>query len=403
MRELVLHRKRLHPAGKVMLWIYAYSVASALAAGIPISAFWTYDFLRNDAKFLFAYIPFFAALVTTQTEGELMLAASVWVVGAAVPVVMAQFGSALAGLDFGALWGYPLMRFTEAGIAVFHGLFIAHTATGSFYALALIFAIFLARASRRPWLFYAAAVLISFGLIMSLSRAFVIGVTFAFLLESLLHRRWKLLIFCGAIGTLLLLVAGGLLLDRLELGKDDPSAVSNTESRLAHWARAAEYIKLSPFVGIGFSRFDDYPDSFSGIPGLWAMKDPGPTIQTVDGDAEWSMHAHNNYLQILAEQGLLGLVLWAIFWWRVLRAIYPMYRTSAPNSFQGAWCGACLACSICVLVASLFDLNFWGPAVMLPLGFALGAGLKFPLAVDGHAQRSRLNRVILLAPNNVLS
>ena len=80
------------------------------------------------------------------------------------------------------------------------------------------------------------------------------------------------------------------------MGSDDPSAVYNTEVRLALWARAIGYIKISPLVGIGFSRFDDYPDNFSGTPGLVALKDSGPTIQAVDGDAEWSMEAHNNYL-----------------------------------------------------------------------------------------------------------
>jgi O-antigen ligase len=184
-----------------------------------------------------------------------------------------------------------------------------------------------------------------------------------------------MLIGGALVGALLLVVVGGLLLDRMELGSDDPSAVYNTQVRLALWARAVQYIRTSPLLGIGFSRFDDYPENFSGIPGFVAMKDSGRAIQAVDGDAEWSMEAHNNYLQILAEQGLLGLLLWGIFWRKALVPIYRIYRNSTPTSFQGAWSGACLGCAVSVFIASLFDLNFWAPAVMLPLGWALGAAL----------------------------
>ena len=168
-------RKRVHPAGTVMIALFGYAVVSAVLAGVPVSAFWTYDFLRNDAKFIFAYIPFLAALVVSHREEELRLAGSVWIFGAALPVVLAGLSTVIPAFDLGSHLGYPLFRFTEANISVFHGLFIAHTATGSFYTFGLIFAICLARASRTPWLFYGAAVLIAIGLVLSLSRAFVIG------------------------------------------------------------------------------------------------------------------------------------------------------------------------------------------------------------------------------------
>ena len=85
---------------------------------------------------------------------------------------------------------------------------------------------------------------------------------------------------------------------------------------------------------------------------------------------------------------MLGLVLWGLFWRKALVPIYRIYRLSAPDSFQGAWAGACLGCSVAVFIASLFDLNFWAPAVMLPLGWALGASLTFkPPACGIRCQR----------------
>lgn len=358
------------PSGKFMLAIFIYSLASALASGLPLSAFWTYSFLRNDAKFFFAYVPFLAALVMYHSERELRLTASVWILGASVPILLLALSIIAPGISG------VLFETTPAGVLVFHGFFVAHTATGSFYAIALIFAVCLARVSRRTWLFYSAALLVLVGLIISLSRAFVVGAAVAFLLEAVIRKKWRLVIGAAAVGAVLLVSIGGVLLNRLELGKEDPSAVYNLEVRLALWARAAQYIKTSPILGIGFSRFDDDPDTFSGIPGFIAFKNASGPLQTVDGDAEWSMEAHNNYLQILAEEGVVGLTLWILFWIKVLKPLYRCYINSAYNSFAAAWSAACLCSCIAVFIASFFDLDFWAPAAMLPLGWALGAALS---------------------------
>ena len=58
--------------------------------------------------------------------------------------------------------------------------------------------------------------LIAIGLILSLSRAFVIGTVVAFLLESILRRRWKMLVGGALVAAILLVVAGGLLFPDLD-------------------------------------------------------------------------------------------------------------------------------------------------------------------------------------------
>lgn len=359
-------------AGKLMLSIFCYSIVSALVSGLPLNAFWTYRFLRNDGKFFFAYVPFLAALLMRHTQRELRLMTSIWILGCLIPLFFLTVSILLPGAGIGD----TLFETTPAGVSVFHGFFVAHTATGSFYAIAFVFAICLARVSRRAWLLYLCALVILVGLILSLSRAFVVGAGIAFLLEAVIRKKWKMVMAATGIGVVLLVSIGGVLLNRLELGKEDPSAIYNVEVRLALWARAVQYIKTSPILGIGFSRFDDDPDTFSGIPGVVAFKNVSGPIQTVDGDAEWSMEAHNNYLQILAEEGVLGLGLWVLFWTKVLKPIYRCYINSPYNSFRGAWTAACLCSCVAVFIASFFDLDFWAPAAMLPLGWALGAALS---------------------------
>ncbi len=367
---------RLHPLGRLLLYIISYSLASAWLSGIRVTAFLEYDFWRNDGKFLFAYVPFLAALILRHSERHLRLAATIWVVGAGVPVVLAASSLLLPWLDLPALGDYPLIRLTSAGIPVFHGLFIAHTAAGGFYALALIFAIHLAQVSKRRWLYEIAAVIIAGGLVLSLSRAFAVATACALLIEALIEHRGKLLLGIAVIGGLLLLAIGGMLLDRLLLSREDPSAAYNMQVRVLLWERAIQYFATSPILGIGFSRYDDYPDEFSGMPGFIAWKNVRGPLQTVDGNAEWSMQAHNNFLQILAEQGLVGLALWLAFWGGLLRLLYRRYRASATRCFGRAWVSSCLGCSVVVLLASMFDLNFWAPSVMLPLGWAIGAAIS---------------------------
>lgn len=92
-----------------------------------------------------------------------------------------------------------------------------------------------------------------------------------------------------------------------------PSYVANMVSRFFYWGNALGFWGRSPFVGIGSGRYNDLGLQYSGIPGLaeFATKGVSTTSEVIG--------AHNQYLGILAENGLIGLAAMLAIWWRCYR------------------------------------------------------------------------------------
>lgn len=78
---------------------------------------------------------------------------------------------------------------------------------------------------------------------------------------------------------------------------------------------AVDMFLQSPIVGIGFTRFDDFPVQISGMHGVLAMN-TAPPIHS-------NLHAHNSFLHIAAENGLVGLILLFL----TVRAIYRSFTS----------------------------------------------------------------------------
>lgn len=78
---------------------------------------------------------------------------------------------------------------------------------------------------------------------------------------------------------------------------------------------AIDMFLQSPIVGIGFTRFDDFPVQISGIPGVLAMNTATPIHS--------NLHAHNSFLHIAAENGIVGLALLFL----TIRAIYRTFAS----------------------------------------------------------------------------
>lgn len=79
---------------------------------------------------------------------------------------------------------------------------------------------------------------------------------------------------------------------------------------------AIDMFLQSPIVGIGFTRFDDFPVHITGIHGVLAMNTASPAIHS-------NLHAHNSFLHIAAENGVVGLVLLFL----TIRAIYRTFAS----------------------------------------------------------------------------
>jgi len=113
------------------------------------------------------------------------------------------------------------------------------------------------------------------------------------------------LAFIALLGITLLAGAGAL---ATRLGPDvirDPNVVT----RLALFARAARMGLESPLTGLGLGTFEQTDVAIDRvIPGVFAVRTSGRYVtERVAFDVEGGLHAHNVYLQLFAETGLLGL------------------------------------------------------------------------------------------------
>jgi putative inorganic carbon (hco3(-)) transporter len=201
-----------------------------------------------------------------------------------------------------------------------------------------------------------ALALILAGTLATFSRGAIVGLAVAgafSLLTRRLRARWALLFLVGA-----LLIAGTAnLLQPQTVGdaltRKQHIAQSNVNERLVAWRIALDEFGSSPLLGVGPGNFERRYIEF----GLHTTE-AGPVT------------THNAYLNILAELGLPGLVLFLGYLavsWRVLR--HRIRDDPAANAFRSS-----LAAGFVVaLVGSMFlTEQYYAPLWLLP---ALGATL----------------------------
>ncbi len=114
--------------------------------------------------------------------------------------------------------------------------------------------------------------------------------------------------------------------------------------RLAHWQAAQNMIVERPWLGVGFGNYPAAYDQYR------AMKWPNPLG-----------HAHNYYLNVWAETGLLGLAAYALLWFIVITRTLSL-AARGDRSTSGPWLavgliGAWAHLSVHHLVDNLYVAN----------------------------------------------
>ncbi|CAG9231816.1 Polymerase [Paraburkholderia sabiae] len=97
-------------------------------------------------------------------------------------------------------------------------------------------------------------------------------------------------------------------------------SIQNADAKLANlniryewlWPRALAYFLQSPIVGMGFGSFDDTIRNVTSYFGVLAV----PSDIVVEHS---DSHAHNSYLNFLAETGVVGLTLLLAFYWKLIK------------------------------------------------------------------------------------
>jgi O-antigen ligase len=93
----------------------------------------------------------------------------------------------------------------------------------------------------------------------------------------------------------------------------NPDRNPGVDIRLGIWRDALRLFRSQPVTGIGLGTYDEVAYSLEGTTA-------GPEFRR-NG---W--HAHNVYLHVLAESGMVGLLAWCYFWYAILSRLLGSWR-----------------------------------------------------------------------------
>ncbi|MCD5397684.1 tetratricopeptide repeat protein, partial [candidate division NPL-UPA2 bacterium] len=165
----------------------------------------------------------------------------------------------------------------------------------------------------------------------------------AFILAGRRHRRWMFLLFFVAIGLFLILVLSGIA-PYVELR----GLIASFNVRVEYWRAGLGMLRDFPLFGSGLGTFGS----------IYAMyKLPG---------AEETRMAHNNYLQIWTETGILGITSFLWLWGAFLRAGWKTIKDGGQGRGDGKRRGLVVGCYVGVmafLIHSLVDFGFYVPGI----------------------------------------
>jgi O-antigen ligase len=302
------------------------------------------------------------------------------------PIV--TLGALEAGLG---LW----QNFGRTGEAAQWGTYVNHNHYAGFLEMALPFAVMypvalLRRARRRGNASLAPSLvacsvwglggLIFAGIVFSFSRMGFIAALFSLFVVGTLALGNRQLNWvagarrrqAGAAGVVAALVLGGFVFlpsDKLILRFAEIASVEGltAEGRLELWAETIPLIKAYPLFGCGLGGYETAVSKF---------KVSHPLV-TDD-------YAHNDYLQLLAELGLVGFLIVAVPAFSVVSA--SLKKAVVPRNQEERYLAvACAAALAAILLHSLVDFNLYIPANAMLLawiaGMAAGSGLPSPLPV----------------------
>ncbi|MBP3041813.1 O-antigen ligase family protein, partial [Bacillaceae bacterium Marseille-Q3522] len=286
-----------------ILILYIYTVISTLVSGVPLKEFFTYDFYRNEGNFFYSFSPLLLLIFMGKhsLNVEKILKVFVWV----VPYIFFVFNLALS-IPF----------------------FLAHNAFGGFMGIVSLVNIILLKNDKKLLL----ALIPNLALLYySDSRGSLIGVLLAvviYYLYKLNFKKIRRLFFISLIGSLAFIYIEGYMVwnasnrpvaptleeaieysDNLQLDSATEQVFSYIERSYTivhrvyfYWPVAMDLFFRSPIFGIGFSRYDDVPHNIESNNYLFAINNSDAVLHT-------NYHAHNSYLHILAETGIVGLLL----------------------------------------------------------------------------------------------
>ncbi len=333
----------------IPLWEYVSDLANG--AGITTAPFERALYLMP--VFLLAGLPLDIAWKKKVAEVSFLVVAAT----SAVVVLLGAYQGAT-----GFLYPIRVQPFSDGKLI---GFFSHHIPAGGFFStLVLMSACLLLfwKTSPRLKIFLAILLLLLFaGSLLSLSRTYLVSLCITLPL-LFFKRNMK----AAVIGTslMVLFIAASIaglppVRERISSIVDLKHNVSNLE-RLYLWKVARDMIEANPITGIGYRQ--------------WGEKVSGYSVKYA---SEWKFsdaafhHAHNVYLHVAAETGLVGLSLFLAFW---LSVMFFLFHASAVRNDPGFIKAVMLGTAFAILnflIGGVFENNFGTLLIALLTSYVL--------------------------------
>jgi len=210
----------------------------------------------------------------------------------------------------------------------------------AFAAQSAVFVFALAEFERRRWqrwAYYGLAVLSSFCLMYSLSRAgYVAFIAGCFVIGVLKHRKILILLFAFLLTWETLVPPA--VRQRVEMTYDPQTRSIDVSSatRLSLWSNAMEVFDRNPLLGAGFDTYEYMHLN-----------------RRTDGGVGYYADTHNYFVKVLVETGVVGfvLLLWLVA--RMLLVSYHLFRKAQDPFFASLGLGL-IGWVVCAIAANLF-------------------------------------------------
>ncbi|MBB5503065.1 O-antigen ligase [Paraburkholderia sp. MM5384-R2] len=341
----------------------AFSVLATISTLLyDPQSFLDFDFYRRDGNFFISYAPIFAGFVYAHRWDLHKVLRALFIFAVIINLPMYVYYIATNGLF--SIFVNPADSFGS--------YFIARNAAGGFLAMlfCLGIACYLQQRSKLLIALLACNVLMLFS---TYSRGSLLGAAAVLPYLYFGRKRWIL----GTLIAVLLLASVAVAIYHTQPNVDymgytfaihaNNAKVNNLNIRYEWlWPRALAYFVQSPLVGLGFGSFDDHIGSLTSYFHLFAV----PSDIVIEHS---DSHAHNSYLNILAELGVVGLTLILAFFWRLIEWSRQgaAYAALVEGGRQFAAFRFVEISSVCLLVMSATEHRLVSPSNVLILSLVI--------------------------------
>jgi O-antigen ligase len=383
---LVWRHLSMDKVGYLVILNYLYWIVSGFLVGaLTLAIVASPSFYAGEGRIFVYYVPLllFSVYAARRRDIGFITRFLVWTAMASLPLFM--------------IWAVTGASFLAGGKARnFFGFLTSHTGAGTFFATIFLFLVICGLESkRRPLTLLGVAMLLPvFG---SASREALVGLLVAsgwYGWQNLKAKTVAYILLIAAIGVAALPVVAPHTYNRtvsamspetvqaienvVETAQWEPGQATDLDPeqhniliRFLYWKYSLKLTRESPLFGIGFGRWNDVDVQIERVGGdLVGLGLSGKRVTEVH-------HAHNSYLHVLSETGLLGLALLISLWVTLLRRVRRAIARHAASRDVSAYLKACEGIIVFALIAALFGHALASPSLGIPALTVVGIGISY--------------------------